>query len=293
MKLSPFLEHIISVTQDAIQQPVIFRHIHPEHGGSINESFKIETSAGNFFLKKNDALRFPGMFEKESQGLRFLQSTQTLHVPEVITFGQFESEQFLILRHVEKGMHSKTFWEDFGHGLAELHKNTAKRFGWSDDNYIGSLPQINAEHSNWSDFFVHNRLQPLVEMAFNHKRLNRSQEDLFQNLYKKMTDFFPTESPSLLHGDFWNGNFMPDTDGHPMIFDPAVYYGHREMDLAMSMLFGGFHQKFYAAYHESYPLEEGWKNRVRIANLYPLLVHVNLFGGSYIGEVEATLKAYQ
>lgn len=293
MKLSPFTEHIIALIQEKTNQPVIFRHITPEHGGSINESFKIETSAGNFFLKKNDALLFPGMFEKEAEGISFLEKTETLHVPHVIAHGVFESQQFLILRFIEKGMHSKTFWEDFGHGLAQLHQNSHNKFGFDSDNFIGSLLQINSQHSNWSDFFIHNRLQPLVEMAFNHKKLSRSHEELFENLYKKIPDLFPNEKPALLHGDFWNGNFMPNADGHPVIFDPAVYYGHREMDLAMSVLFGGFHQKFYTAYDESFPLENGWKERVRLANLYPLMVHVNLFGGSYIGEVEATLKAFQ
>jgi protein-ribulosamine 3-kinase len=162
-----------------------------------------------------------------------------------------------------------------------------------ENNFIGSLVQLNTEKSNWFEFFVEYRLQPLVEMALEHKKLNRSHEDLFQNLYKKILDIFPIEKPTLLHGDFWNGNFMPNADGQPLIFDPAVYYGHREMDIAMSQLFGGFHQRFYDSYNESFPLEQGWKERSRVANLYPLLVHVNLFGGSYIGEVEATLKAYQ
>jgi protein-ribulosamine 3-kinase len=293
MKLLPFTEHIISLIQEKTNQPVIFRHITPEHGGSINESFKIETSAGNFFLKKNDAKLFPGMFQKELEGLNALKKSETLHVPEIISDGIFESEQFLILRFVEKGMHSKTFWEDFGHGLAQLHKNSQDNFGWDSDNYIGSIHQKNTNYNSWNEFFVHCRLEPLVALALNQKKLNHVHYDLFQNLYKKIDNYFPNEKPALLHGDFWNGNFMPDADGHPLIFDPAVYYGHREMDIAMSMLFGGFHQKFYSAYQESFTLENGWKDRARLANLYPLMVHVNLFGGSYLTEVEATLKAFQ
>jgi len=293
MKLSPFTEHIIALIQEKTNQPVIFRHITPEHGGSINESFKIETSAGNFFLKKNDAKLFPEMFQKEMKGLNALNKSETLHVPEIISDGIFESEQFLILRFVEKGMHSKTFWEDFGHGLAQLHKNSQDKFGWDSDNYIGSIHQKNTNYNSWNEFFVHCRLEPLVALALNQKKLNHSHYDLFQNLYKKIDNYFPNEKPALLHGDFWNGNFMPDADGHPLIFDPAVYYGHREMDIAMSMLFGGFHQKFYSAYQESFVLENGWKDRARLANLYPLMVHVNLFGGSYLAEVEATLRAFQ
>lgn len=293
MKLSPFTEHIITQIQEKTNMPVIFRHITPEHGGNVSEAFKIETSIGNFFLKKNDAQLYPGMFEREEAGLKLLGMSQTLHVPETIAQGVFGSEQFLIQRFVEKGMHSKTFWEDFGHGLANLHKNTQEKFGLDTDNYIGSIPQKNTNYNSWSEFFVHCRLEPMVALAFNNKKLNHSHYDLFQNLYKKIENHFPNEKPALLHGDFWNGNFMPDADGHPLIFDPAVYYGHREMDIAMSLLFGGFHQKFYSSYQEILTLENGWKERARLANLYPLLAHVNLFGGSYVLEVEATLKAFQ
>lgn len=293
MKLSPFTNHVVEVIQQKINIPVIFRHITPEHGGSINEAFKLDTSAGFFFLKKNDAKLYPDMFKCELQGLSFIQNTQTLHTPEIIACGEFEAHQFLILKFTEKGIPGKNYWEDFGYGLAKMHRCTNPYFGFDNDNYIGSLHQINKKESSWSEFFIHHRLEPLVAMALNAKKLNHSHYDLFQNLFKKIGQLFPEENASLVHGDLWNGNCFANTDGHPVIFDPAVYFGHREMDIAMTRLFGGFHSKFYAAYNEVYPLENGWEERIRIANLYPLLVHVNLFGGSYIGEVESVLNHFK
>ncbi len=292
MKLSPFTEHILTEIQSKTGLPVILRHITPEYGGSINESFKLETSAGYFFLKRNDREKFPAMFEKEASGLRLIAQTEKIKVPELIAEGFFENYQFIILRFIEKGISSKTFWEDFGHSMAHLHQTTQNEFGLNEDNYIGSLHQTNKKTTDWTEFFIHARLQPLVSLALTNKKLNHAHYDQFQKLYERLQNIFPLEKPALLHGDFWNGNFMPDSDGHPVVFDPAVYFGHREMDIAMSKMFGGFQEKFYHAYQEVYPLEEGWKNRISLANLYPLLVHVNLFGGSYIGEMEQILKSY-
>lgn len=292
MKSSPFVEHIISEIQKHTGLPVVLRHITPEYGGSINESFKLETSAGYFFLKRNDREKFPSMFQKEAKGLQLIAQKDKIKVPEFIAEGCFENYQFIILRFIEKGISSKTFWEDFGHSMAKLHQETQNEFGLDEDNYIGSIHQSNSKNNDWTNFFIHQRLQPLVSLALTHKKLNHAHYDQFQKLYERLKNIFPNEKPALLHGDFWNGNFMPDVDGHPVIFDPAVYYGHREMDIAMSKMFGGFHEKFYAAYNEINPLAEGWEKRVSLANLYPLLVHVNLFGGSYVGEVEQILKSY-
>lgn len=290
MKLSPFTDHILTEIQQKTNLPIVLRHINPQGGESINESFKIETSSGNFFLKRNDRLLYPNMFVKEAEGLNLLKQNCTIHIPDVISVGEYENYQFLILRFIDKGLAGKTFWEDFGNGLAQLHKHSQTEFGLTQNNYIGSLPQQNKPQKDWTTFFIQERLQPMVAYALTHKKLSHAHYDRFQLLYKKIENFFPEEKPSLLHGDLWNGNFMANADGHPVIFDPAVYYGHREMDIAMTKLFGGFHEKFYSSYHETYPLNDGWEERIKICNLYPLLVHVNLFGGSYKSEVETILN---
>ena len=293
MKQTPFIEHLVAQIQQKLNQPVIFRHLTPEYGGNINEAFKMDTSAGNFFIKRNDKNSFPKMFEAEARGLELLHQSGAVTVPSVIASGEFENFQFLILPFSSKGNANANFWENFGWSVAKLHQSSAENFGLDTDNYIGSLTQNNKLEKNWTDFFIHQRIEPQLALDVNSKKLNHTQFDLFQTLFTKIKNEFPIEKPALLHGDLWSGNFMANTEGNPVIFDPAVYYGHREMDLAMTLLFGGFHSKFYAAYNDVYPLEKNWKERVKIANLYPLLVHVNLFGGHYIKEIDAVLQQFK
>ncbi len=293
MKLSPFTEHLVGQIQQKLNLPVIFRHITPEFGGNINEAFKLETSAGNFFIKRNDKNAYPKMFEAEARGLELIKKTNTITVPPVIGQGEFDNHQFLILPFISKGNAKSDFWENFGWSMAKLHLTTSENFGLDYDNYIGSLPQSNKSTTDWTDFFSHQRIEPQLATAVNSKKLNHTQYDLFQKLFVRIKNEFPIEKPALLHGDLWSGNFIANSDGNPVIFDPAVYFGHREMDLAMTMLFGGFHSKFYAAYNDVYPLEKNWKERTKIANLYPLLVHVNLFGGHYVNEVDSVLNHYK
>jgi fructosamine-3-kinase len=173
-----------------------------------------------------------------------------------------------------------------------MHRQTNDKFGLDHDNYIGSLNQSNKFHSTWAEFFIEERLMPQLKIAFDNKIIQRSFTRLADQLFPRLHNLCPVERPALLHGDLWSGNFMPTQDGSPCIYDPAVYYGHREMDIAMTKLFGGFDDNFYDAYNENFPLEKEWLKRVDLCNLYPLLVHVNLFGGSYIRQAETTLKQY-
>jgi len=173
-----------------------------------------------------------------------------------------------------------------------MHKNTAGHFGLDRDNYMGSLPQSNKMHERWSDFFIEERLQPMVQMAADNKLLTGNDVTSFERVYKNLEGLFTEEDPSLIHGDLWRGNYLIDQSEKPYLIDPAVSYGHREFDIAMTTLFGGFSDGFYNAYNETFPLAKGWEGRVDLWNLYPLLVHLNLFGSGYLGEVRGCLRRY-
>lgn len=261
-------------------------------GGSINDAYKLETNNGSFFVKINDASAFPEMFDAESKGLQLLKESCRMKIPGVIYNGEFESNNFLLLEFIENKNTSPSCYHDFGIMLAELHCKSNTVFGLDHNNYIGSLRQSNSFHSSWIEFFVQERLSPQIKLAFDDKKITRSLVSSFEKFYNLLPELFPIEAPALLHGDLWSGNFMTTENDEPCMFDPAVYYGHREMDIAMTKLFGGFLEDFYLSYNDTFPLEKGWQKRITICNLYPLLVHVNLFGGSYVNSVESAIRPY-
>lgn len=264
----------------------------PIGGGSINETYKLNTTAGNFFVKKNSALLYPKMFEKEAKGLKILSDANAISIPETIGIGESGDESFLILKYIEIGLEKASFWDDFGQQLAALHKHSNEHFGLNHDNFIGSLEQFNKPHDSWSSFFREQRLEKQVRLARNNGKIDKGTVVAFDKFYAKLDNIFPEEPPALLHGDLWGGNFMVNEVGSPVIIDPAVYYGHREMDLGMSQLFGGFDRQFYISYNKYYPLENGWEERLHYCNLYPLMVHVNLFGGGYSQSVKSILSRF-
>jgi len=264
----------------------------PVGGGCINHAMKVETSSGNFFLKWNDAKCYPEMFEAEAKGLSLLKSTNAIGIPEVIGTDEEDGNSFIILEFIEAGKGEKNFWPDFGTALAHLHKHSSDYFGLGHDNYIGSLAQTNRQIKAWIDFFISQRLEKQIAIAKNTGAIDKATIIQFDNLFKRLAELIPEEPSSLLHGDLWNGNFMTGSDGKAWLIDPAVYYGHREMDLAMTKLFGGFSEVFYSSYIESFPLQQGFTERIDIHNLYPLLVHVNLFGGGYLVEVKNILSRF-
>ncbi|MBP8822129.1 MAG: fructosamine kinase family protein [Flavobacteriales bacterium] len=265
----------------------------PVHGGSINDTYRLETDRGDLFLKVNTSDQFPSLFIAEARGLELLRSTQVLRVPNTIAQGSWDDTTFLVLEYIppaneeEPGLQTR-----FGRALAKLHGHSQTNFGLDHDNHIGLLPQGNTPYATWAEFMVRCRFEPLVQLARNNQRIHAGDVFRFERLYGRLPDLFPVEAPSLLHGDLWKNNYIATTAGEPVLIDPAVYYGHREMDLAMTRLFGGFHRDFYRAYHEEAPLEAGWEQRVDLCNLYPLLVHLNLFGGSYADRVGAVLRRY-
>ena len=252
-------------------------------GGCINNAIKINTNKGDFFVKWNTNSK-ANMFQTEYNGLKVLKDTNTIRIPNVLCF----DDDFLILEFIPPSNPNNAFWEVFGQKLALMHKQTHSKFGLDFDNYIGSLYQDNTQNKNWTEFFIQNRLQAQLSIGnFSGNLLSD-----FDKLFQKLPNLFPNEKPALLHGDLWSGNFLAKNGDTPMLIDPAIYYGNREMDIAMSKLFGGFNSDFYFAYNESLPLENGWEERIQICNLYPLLVHVNLFGGAYINQVKNILSYY-
>lgn len=266
--------------------------IHTVGGGSINDAYQLKTNKGNYFLKVNDANAYPNMFEREQGGLQLLSQPKVIRVPEVIQTGVIGKSSFLLMEFIEEGRKGADFWETFANQLADLHRNSNDYFGLDQNNYMGSLPQDNSQSKSWGEFFVTRRIEPTVKMSRDLNRLSEEMVRKFDRFYATLEDFFPKEKPSLIHGDLWSGNYMADKEGNPVIYDPAVYYGHREMDIAMTQLFGGCSAEFYEHYNEVFPMEKGWEERMDVANLYPLLVHVVLFGGGYARQVESILRRF-
>ncbi|GAA4312714.1 fructosamine kinase family protein [Compostibacter hankyongensis] len=265
----------------------------PLQGRDINDSFRLDTTEGNYFLKINDAAKYPGLFAAEAKGLEMLGAAGAVPVPQPLAFGGNGEQQYLLTTFLKRELPAaRDFWVDFGRGLAALHRHSAARFGLDSDNYIGTLVQQNTPADTWSGFYRRHRLEPLIRALYDRGVLEKSWLSRADYLYERLSAVFPEAPPSLLHGDLWSGNFMVGPGGKACLYDPAVYYGHREMDLAMTRLFGGFDRRFYSAYEEAWPLEEGWQERVCLCQLYPLLVHALLFGGSYISEIKDILKMY-
>jgi len=264
-------------------------------GGSINQAAKVEVeSIGTCFLKWNS--RYDAdMFAKEVHGLNLLQSAGTeLDIPEVIEQG-VEPETgtgYLLMEYIAEGRPQNGSARHFGQQLARLHQVTHDQFGLDYDNYIGRLPQPNTPHDDWIGFFINERMEYQLNMALDAGRFSKNIIQHFQNMYKKLPEIMPDEPASLLHGDLWGGNYMFDKKGKACIYDPAVYYGNREIELAFTHLFGGFSDDFYAAYNETWSLQKGFHKRIDIYNLYPLLVHTNMFGGSYARQVESIIRKF-
>lgn len=271
--------------------PVTLLQVTPVYGGSINSAAKLETNAGLFFVKWNNAAKYPGMFAAEERGLHLLRETNTLHIPEVISSGTAGNDAWLLLRFLIKTTPDAAARYEAGCALAALHKHSATYFGLDHNNYIGSLPQQNTMHATWAAFYAEERIIPQIRMAFDKQAIGKTVVNQAELFCERIGEIFPEEKPALLHGDLWSGNFIYSTNG-AAVFDPAVYFGHREMDLAMSRLFGGFDSDFYAGYEAEFPPGQNAPQRVDYCNLYPLLVHVNLLGGGYVQDVKDILKTF-
>jgi protein-ribulosamine 3-kinase len=229
------------------------------------------------------------MFATEASGLAWLAQARALRVPEVITQG----EDFLVLEHIASGPRRPGYDEILGRGMAALHRAGAPDFGLDHDNFIGRLPQVNRPlpRATWAEFYRERRLLPQLRLAVEGHHASTAMREGFDRLLPRLEDLVgPPEPPARLHGDLWGGNAMADEQGLPCLIDPAVYGGHREVDLAMMRLFGGFSARVFAAYEEAFPLPPSSATRVPLYQLYFLMVHVNLFGGSYVTSVEHALS---
>ena len=257
------------------------------YGGCINQAFKIKTQHRNYFIKINSDI---DLLTVEEKGLSKLKSTNTFHIPEIMICSEFKKTYYLIMEFIEADNKKDNFWSFFGQKLASLHKNFEEKFGLEYNNYIGSLPQNNTFTSNPIDFFITYRILPQVKILQERLSINLSSD--FKKLFKLLPNIIPLEKPSLIHGDLWNGNYLTNNKGEPTLIDPSIYYGSREVDIAMTKLFAGFPKEFYVSYNLDFPLKENWEERIDIWNLYPLLVHANLFGDSYIRQIQSILKKF-
>jgi fructosamine-3-kinase len=256
-------------------------------GGDINQAHEATLSDGRVvFVKSNDDAP-TGMFASEARGLAWLAEPEALRVPRVLAQGP----DFLVLEHIRSGRRATHHDETLGRGLAALHRSSAPCFGLDHDNFIGRLPQINQPSPTWAAFYRDRRLEPQLRLAVENGCATPALRRGFIHLLDHIDDVVgPPEPPARLHGDLWGGNAIVDEAGLPCLIDPAVYGGHREVDLAMMRLFGGFSARVFDAYAETYPLSTGSEARVPLYQLYFLMVHVNLFGGSYIASAEQALS---
>ncbi len=260
---------------------------HAVGGGCINSAAKVSDGSRSYFVKLNSALSLT-MFEAEADGLRELRKPDAIAVPEPLATGVAEGQAFIVME--DMALRGSGSGAQLGYELAQLHRTTQERFGWFRDNTIGSTPQDNSEHHDWIVFWRERRLGAQLEMAARKGgggSLQRKGAELMERFQGFFSDYSPR--PSLLHGDLWSGNYAFRGDGAPVIFDPAVYYGDREADIAMTELFGGFGSDFYAAYNEEWPLDTGYKVRKTFYNLYHILNHFNLFGGGYASQAEGMI----
>ena len=289
-------EEICKLLQPIFGQEVKVQSSSQTEGGCINQTHILQLTNGERVFLKHNSHPAPGFFAAEAKGLKLLsQAEKGPRIPKALALQDSPNPTFLILEYIEKSSAALDFPVRFAQSLAELHRNTHHSFGLDHDNYIGSTPQKNTRENNGIYFFRDHRLRYQQELARKSGKLPSRTDKNLSKLCDRIENYLDSsgEKPALLHGDLWSGNYFPDRDNTPCIFDPAVYYGLREADLAMTELFGRLPQRFYEAYHEAFPLNPGYEERKDLFNLYHLLNHLNLFGGSYLGSVEQVLKKYQ
>jgi len=259
-----------------------------------SQLFKWDSGSVRWFIKYYFDSGGDLQSRAEGDGLEKLMQVGGLNAPALI--GQLEEngKGLLVMDFVEISQSGRSrSMETFGRQLAGMHKNAkAGYFGHEMDNYIGTLDQFNGKMGEWAEFYFYRRLLPQLEMAASGGLLSEELTQKPEQWIHIIHEIYPRERPSLLHGDLWSGNLIADASGTPFVIDPAVYFGHREMDLAMTHLFGGFSSEFYRAYEEEYPLSPGFESRMELSQLYYLLVHVNLFGSSYVPATKGIIQKY-
>lgn len=267
----------------------------PVGGGDISLSARVRLADGRMALVKWNAGKLPGLFTAEQRGLALLRETNTLRVPRVLAYGEAAAGRpgYIVLEWLGRGPATSGAAEALGRGLAAMHRVTAPEYGLDHDNFIGANPQPNNRAGDWITFFREQRLGYQMELARRNGYLPASRANRLEKLLARLDEWLPARPPaSLLHGDLWGGNWLVTGSGEPALIDPAVYYGHREAELAFTELFGGFPAAFYRAYNQAWPLDSGYRERKDLYNLYHLLNHLNLFGEGYGGQVDSILRRY-
>ncbi|MFC3199372.1 fructosamine kinase family protein [Parapedobacter deserti] len=287
------MEALEAALQNAAPRDHQIQSVAPIHGGDVNRAFQLSTRQRRYFVKTNNGQKAMPMFLAESKGLTLLkEATSAENIPEPLMVGHTHGEAYLLMTWVDEAdKHRGAGQEALGRLLATVHRRRDATFGLDHDNFIGPLIQTNRPSTDWTDFFINQRLREQLKTAQSQLEGTHLLER-FDRLFARLTNLYPQEPPSLLHGDLWSGNYLINSTCRPVLIDPAIYYGHREVDIAMTKLFGGFSARFYAAYNEVYPLQPDWERRTDLWNLYPLLVHLNLFGGSYLGPLKQGLSKY-
>ena len=264
-------------------------NINMVNGGSICDAFSFQYAGRNFFCKTHADVP-EDLFFIEYKSLEYLKGRSSYYIPELVGLGKSNGFIFLCMEFLTVSP-EPAFWAEAGAALADLHKNSNKQFGFDYSNYMGSVRQSNTWTEKFPVFYINNRLIPMVKICYDEGLLGKIALNKFDRFYRELDSIIPEENASLIHGDFWMGNLL-FTDRGVALIDPSVSYSHREVDLAMSKLFGGFNDDFYRSYNEKFPLEKDWESRVNWYNLYPLLIHLHLFGESYKSKIEKIIADF-
>lgn len=263
----------------------------PLSGGDISNVYLLETLNQRLVLKENTNSNALALIHAEQLGLSTIAATKTIQTPDIFLCDTFQDGTFLLMEYIESKRPDKADFERLGQAVGHLHRVSTTSFGFPQNNFIGSLTQSNTNHTSWLHFYVSQRLLPQFQLALEQNLLSKEEIPSKAILLENGTSLFENIQPSLLHGDLWSGNFLIATDGTPYLIDPAVYYGHSEVDIAMTRLFGGFGATFYDAYQEIHPSNNGASIRQNWYQLYYLLVHLNMFGRGYYGQVKRVFES--
>jgi fructosamine-3-kinase len=284
-------DHISQVTDE----PFKISNRRSVSGGCINQGYRLSDGSRDYFVKLNQASQV-AMFEAESLGVQQMYSTKTIRVPQAICWGTANGSAYIVLEWIELGGGSnRSAMTEMGRKLAQLHQWKPSQdypgysqFGWDINNTIGSTPQMNTWTENWTEFWIEHRISYQLKLAKKRGKSFSQAGKLLDKIPELLANHQP--KPSLVHGDLWGGNASVTSEGEPIIFDPAAYFGDREVDIAMTEVFGGFSAAFYQGYQEIWPLEPGYERRKTLYNLYHILNHFNLFGGGYASQAERMMQ---